>query len=255
MRGLIYKEFKLNRKFYSSFMGMAIMFGLLGFLVVLSSICGNLKGFAVNNKDLFEFIVSVLTYMPFAMLLFSVFGVVNSVFTDFKTNWMYYSYTLPTKPVVAVGARYAAGTITLAICCLGSILYSYVLAAVAGTELSQFLVKNIVAITVIMFVVLAFCMPVAIGFKDIKKLGLAGTIVFIVISIAEAIDMFGAANDELSDGQLDAYTAEDAAADTLIEQKIMAVRDVLADYWFIIIPVVIFISLAISVKLYQRREK
>ena len=40
-----------------------------------------------------------------------------------------------------------------------------------------------------------------------------------------------------------------------MEQKIFAVRDILADYWFIIIPVVLIISLLISVKLYQRREK
>ena len=255
MRGLIYKEFKLNRKFYSSFMGMAIMFGLLGFLVVLSSICGNLKNFAADNKDLFGFIVSVLTYMPFAMAVFSVFGVVHSVFSDFKTNWTYYSYTLPTKPMVTVGTRYAAGTITLAVCSIGSMIYSYILAAVAGTELSETLIKNLVAITVIVFVVLAFCLPVAIGLKDIKKLGLVGMIAFILLTVVEGIDMIKMVDEKSKDGTLSTYTAEDEAAGELMEQKIFAVRDILADYWFIIIPVVLIISLLISVKLYQRREK
>lgn len=255
MRGLIYKEFKLNRKFYSSFMGMAVIFALLGFLVVLSSICGNLKNFAADNKDLFEFIVSVLTYMPFAMAVFSVFGVVQSVFSDFKTNWIYYSYTLPTKPAVTIGARYAAGTITLALCSVGSIIYSYILAAVAETELSKTLVRNLVAITVIVFVVLAFCLPVAIGLKDIKKLCLVGMIAFIVLTVVEGIDMIKMVDEKSKDGTLSTYTAEDEATGELMEQKIFAVRDILADYWFIIIPVVLIISLLISVKLYRRREK
>ncbi len=52
MKGLLYKEFCIGRKTYFSFLALTLVFVLLGILVCLSMLCGNLQEFAKDRKHI-----------------------------------------------------------------------------------------------------------------------------------------------------------------------------------------------------------
>ena len=51
MKGLLYKEFILGRKNYLAFLALAFVCALLGVLVCLSMICGNLQSVPTEDPE------------------------------------------------------------------------------------------------------------------------------------------------------------------------------------------------------------
>ena len=69
MKGLLYKEFFLGRKNYLAFLALFFVFALMGALVCLSMICGNLQSIPAEDPESVKTFAMIFTYAPYAFLL------------------------------------------------------------------------------------------------------------------------------------------------------------------------------------------
>ncbi len=260
MRGLLYREFYVNKKHYFMFGALALAFALLGFMVALSSVCGNIKNFPETDPNAWKSTMLIITYLPTFIAIFAAMGVSGSVYSDYASKWMNYSYTLPTPYKVQVGVRYVAGIIVLAVALLFGMLYGIFVNMLAGTEIPQDLIKNVFAIIVIGIIYIAADVPLAYLCKNartveiVEIISLAGAV---LIFVAAKIMIHGKEGIEKFMNEFEAVAGEGtktlSEADSL--NDLWQLRDTLFNFGLIIIPVVIFISLLIAEKIYKRREK
>lgn len=95
MKGLIYRELYLARKSYIGGMIVVAMFIVLGVLIRLSLVCGNLADLDAETYkmvDMASYIV--FSYLPLLLLLVPLAGDGGVAISDYKSKWMLYAYTL-----------------------------------------------------------------------------------------------------------------------------------------------------------------
>lgn len=249
MRGLVYKEFYLGRKTYISFATITIMLALLGFLVALSTICGNIKGWAEANPEELKNTIQILTYLPILVSVFSVVGVEHSICGDYEAGWMNYSYTLPVKAGLAVGARYVTGLIVLGYSMVFGIIYAPLLSLVSGINLPDSIFKNILMLLVIAIIFISFDVPMSYRLKTSRavstRFGIFFVVVYVMAFVVFAIKMDAGGAMEQSEGQILKS----------IQNIFEGIRDVVVYGAVLIIPVALGLSFMVSEKLYVRREK
>ncbi len=259
MKGLLYREFYVNKKHYIVFGALAMAFALLGGMVALSSVCGNIKNFPETDPNAWESTMLIITYLPTVIAIFSVIGVTNSIFSDYESKWMIYSYTLPTKYKKAVGVRYVAGLIVLGVSLAFGMVYGAVVNLIAGTNMPNDLFKNVFAIIVLGVIYLAIDVPIAYIGKNARTVEIMEIIIFAAIVVISGAIVFLIKGEEAINKFISAFAATGTGEQSLGDSELMAgfwhIRDGIAQFGFIIIPVAVIISLLIAEKIYKRREK
>ena len=246
MKGLLYKEFYMGRKSYALFFALAFVFSLLGFLVFLSMICGNMKNMPSEDPQSVKIYATMFIYVPFLLILGAIDGCNQSIYSDYASNWMTYSYTLPTKATKAIGARYLSGVLLLPVCILYGIVNAAVICGISGYPMSVDILKNMVVFMLFEVIYFAIGVPMALKYKTSQAVSTRWGVIF--IGCYFVMGLIGVNNgllDEEVDGNL--YMQQ-------LFDKYEAIRDVLLPFIPLMILAVLGISFLISVKMYQRRE-
>jgi hypothetical protein len=158
VKGLLYKEWCLGKRRFFGFLLLAVLFSVLGILVSLSLQFGNLKG-----ED--DTVVRVFFYVPYLILLFSADLSLQSVYRDYASGWMKYSYTMPTSCGKAVGARYLTGAFLFGFSFVYNLVYSVILGAVSTVSYRLGDLKNQLLLLAAACLVFGFFLPLAFHFR------------------------------------------------------------------------------------------
>ena len=251
MKGLLYKEFYLGRKNYLAFLALTFVFSLLGALVCLSMICGNLQSIPVEEPDTVEQFTILFTYVLYVLGMFAVFGSNQSVYGDYASGFMKYSYTLPVKAVKAVGARYLTGLIVLGIGILCGIANALIISTLTGRMFTLDILKNMMMILGVIVLVYSAGVPLALKFKTAKTVsGITVLAVAVMYLVAGAFLISGMSRFEATVG-----AEAGALYMEMIRDKYSWIRNTLLPFFPVILFAMLGISFLASVKIYQRREK
>lgn len=244
MKGLLYREFCIGRKTFFSFLALTLVFIVLGILVCLSMICGNLQEFARDRAQV-QSVVGMFTYLPFALSVVALVGVNHTIYSDYTCKWMRYSYTFPTKAVKAVGARFCMGGIVLVLGSLLGVVNALIVNVLAGIAINAEIWKNFGLILLLAILILAVSVPMSLKYKTARAVSNRLVVVLAVIYILCGVKVVKMA--EASPEVMEQYYRE------MLEQ-FSKVRDMLLIGSPLIVLVLLGISFFLSVKIYQRRE-
>lgn len=251
MKGLLYKEFYLGRKNYLAFLALAFVFALLGVLVCLSMICGNLQSLPIEDPEGVKVFVMIFTYAPYSILLATLFCGCQSVYGDQTSGFMQFSYTLPVKAEVTVGALYLIELIILGAGLLFGNINAGIISAMTNIPLSAGTVKNMVVILACAVLLYAWELPLAFRFKNPK------TVSAIMVVIGGGIYLAAGALFFTGMKQFTAL-ADEAGAEAYLQMmmnKFTDIRDMIFPFLPFLIFAVMGISFFLSVKFCKRREK
>jgi len=243
MKGLIYKEWCLGKKTFMLFLTISMVFTVLGILVFLSTICGNLKTWPENEPGSIMVLANVFFYVPYAIMLFAVTAVNQGIFMDYSSGWMKYSYTLPEKSSVIMGSKYIYGLIVLAGTFVFGLINAGVISLMSGEPFTVELFRNLVVILVAAICELAVATPLVIFVKNNRMLSAIAA-----VFVMGAYILFGAVMVELDEK----YPGK---MEKILESFFNKAMTTIAVWSVLIIVIVLGISYFASVKLYQRREK
>ncbi len=243
MKGLLYKEWCLQKRIISLFVLLAFIFSVMGVLVFLSMRCGNLRDWPSEDPESVTLFLVIFIYVPYVLLLFASDVCCASVCSDYATGWMKLSYTLPTKAEIAVGSRYLFGCIILTASFVYGVVNGLVIYAMAGKSFGIDVIKNMLLILVIAVVVFAVYMSLSYVFKKSKTVSAFGVIFAVFMYFG-----FGA---------LIIYGEKKYGDDAIkwIGDMFMRVSDVVSVVFPLIIAILLGLSFVVSVKFFQRREK
>ncbi len=247
MKGLLFKEFYLTRKTYLGFFGLFLGVASLCALAALSMVCGNLREIAMEEPETVNNYFQMFSYIPLGMLVFAVQSVETSVYMDYASGWMKYSYSAPLPAGKVIGVRYLAGLIILMI----SMVFGFASAGLMGMILSKpvtiDMIKNMLVIGIFALGVLFIDIPLALKYTTAQKVqNLEGT--FFLVGYIVVVGTFFKNLAELDEQSSEQYMAE-------LMAKAIEIRDILLPLSPIILLLLFAISYRLSVRFYQRREK
>ena len=127
---LIYRELYISRKYYITNTLVALLFMVMGILVRLSILYGNLAGL---DEETFNLVDMITYYGLTYMISYAAFNLVDNtdvILSDFRSNWRMFSFTLPVTPVKSILAKY--------IIKLGAFCFAMVLSIANGAVVGAF---------------------------------------------------------------------------------------------------------------------
>ncbi len=190
MKGLIYKDLMLSRKYYIMAFLYCFMFALLAFLVRVSMICGNLS-YNEEILDSFGKNMYILRYIPCVIFLFAFSADGAAIFSDFNSGWHRFCSTTAIGEKRIAGAKLLSRTASVTAAYLVSLLYITIFCLAGSDSLTWHMISNV---TAIYFTVLgAAFISITLSFVFQKKqtveifltaaaglIGLAGTSVMMI---------------------------------------------------------------------------
>lgn len=242
MRGLLYKEWCLSKKTIFMYVALAFIFALLGVLVALSMVCGNLQSMPQKDPESARLIILTFYYVPLLIMTMSVECCLQSIYSDYTSGWMMYGYTLPVSNKKAISARYIVFLILYVLGLLAGFLNAFVVGEISGYKLTGNDVKNLILLWMVMGTIDLVLIPLALKLKKASTITSMVTAVGVVLYVGAAVFVLN----------LEKTYGEDAMQ--FIFDRIGEFRDKYMLFSPIYMVIVILISFIISVKIYQRRE-
>jgi hypothetical protein len=182
VKGLLYKEWCLGKKLFGGFLLLTVLFSMLGILVSLSLQFGNLKGES-------DAIVRIFFYVPYLILLFSADICLQSVYRDYASGWMNYSYTMPTNSGKAVGARYLTGAILFGFSFVYNLVYSVILGAVSTVSYRAGDLKNQLLLLAAACLLFGFFLPLSFHFRTGRSVSAIAIGILAVVYVGTGVVM------------------------------------------------------------------
>jgi hypothetical protein len=182
VKGLLYKEWCLGKRLFVAFLLLAVLFSVLGILVSLSLQFGNLKGES-------DGVVRIFFYVPYLILLFSADICLQSVYRDYASGWMNYSYTMPASCPKAVGARYLTGAFLFGFSFVYNLVYSLILGAVSTVSYRAGDLKNQLLLLAVACLVFGFFLPLAFHFRTGRSVSAIAIGILAVVYMGTGIAM------------------------------------------------------------------
>lgn len=247
MKGLLFKEFYLTRKMYLGFWGVFIGVASLCVLAALSMICGNLQSIWTEFPEEVNGYFQMFVYAPFAVSVFSVAVGEDSIYKDYASGWMQYSYASPVPAAKMVGVRYLAVVIIAIASLVLGLGSAGIVSLILDEPITAGILKNMLVILMVSIGYSFLDIPLALRFKTAQAVQSKVGIAFIIIYIA-AFGWFFKKTEQLKGEAFDQYMAE-------MLEKAADIRDMLLPFTPIIMLALFAVSFTISIKLYQRREK
>jgi hypothetical protein len=234
VKGLLYKEWCLGKKLFWGFLLLAVLFSVLGILISLSLQFGNLKG----ESDV---VVRIFFYVPYLILLFSADICLQSVYRDYASGWMYYSYTLPTNSGKAVGARYLTGAFLFGFSFVYNLVYSVILGAVSTVSYRVGDLKNQLLLLAVACLVFGFFLPLAFHFRTGRNVSAIAIGILAVAYTGSGVVMM--------------ILVENGANLPEVLQKAESLQNKVMIVCLLLMAVGIALSFRCSCRIFERREK
>lgn len=241
MKGLVYRDLYLGKKTFLVYTILSMATALFGVLMSISSRCGNLESFSKNSPSEFELVINIFTYIPVILVIASIWGVSQCIFLDYKSGWMYFSCTLPTKKITMVGAHYLVSYAVIMTGVLYGIVHTYIIRSAACLEITRKNIMGIALVGIIGTIYVVCQIPLSIAAKTEKR---TQTIIIIFMVLIYIVSMI----------QFTQLEVDDERIFKIIWADIKPVKDALIDYWWIIIPTTLLISISMSVGLIKKNR-
>ncbi len=181
MKGLVFKEFYLSRKNIILITFFWFLFVMVGILLRLSILYGNLA--KLNNEDYADSELMLyfgFLYLPVVLIMSLNQVLLQNIYSDYSTKWTQFGYTLPVSEYRYVGSKFM---VTGIISCTGFLLSLVNAAAMCilwDRKLDAELVLSL--LSVVMFIIIAFVGNCAFAYR-FKNPKTQGIIIFILMVI------------------------------------------------------------------------
>ena len=245
MKGLLFREFYLGRKYYllSSLMFLLVM--TLSLMMNLSLICGNLSRLSENSVfQIDENAFTIMKFLPCLVIFISFCTDGGVTFSDYNTNWLKYCSTTPMSHKKIVGVKFIAKLITLVIAFVLSLIYTAVLGGITSTSLSFSAIKNLIILFTLAVLFSSIFLTLSIIYKDKNAVAVRMVGIFAALYIPCMFYMVKLMNN--------------AADDDIFQSTVIPGFDNLRRILLPLSPVIIILSAVvgyiISVRFMKRRE-
>ena len=243
MKGLLYKEWLVGKKTFLLFLGMAVLFSVMGILFYLSMFYGNLQDMPKEDPWGVSMFAKMFCYLPYMLLLFGASVCMKTIYTDYASGFMKYSYTLPVSAAKAVGARYLMIGIVFVGSFLFGMLISGIMCGLSGNAFDAEIMKNLFFILLVGIIIVAAFMPLSLQLKNARTVGTISAVLLLVLYACAGIFLV-CYGDRYGDN-----------FDKFVLDKYQMFRDNVLTISPVLLLVVVVISLKLSMGIYQRRER
>ena len=177
MKGLIYKNYLVTRKYY--FMAFVFFFitALFMILIRLSMICGNISHDPEAVDELTR-TMWVFRYMPCAVVILGFAGYSEAFFADLNSGWARFSRTTSLSTHQIVGSYFLSEGIVLSFAYIICLIYLVIFCLSFGDKISLHYITNVTSL---------FCFGVIIQYFNLTLAMFAKkrqTVQLISVSIA-----------------------------------------------------------------------
>lgn len=242
MKGLLYKEWCLNKKSICLFALIALVFSVLGLLVFLSMICGNLKG--VLDPDSTSMLLSVFTHAPYIIAL-SASAVCNaSVCSDYESGFMKLTHTLPLTSIQKVSTKYIFAFAIMCASFVFGICNAFAMHAMARQDFTGSPIKTMLLFLLVAVILNGIFIPISYLLKKSRS-----------VSTFAAVAGFSC---YIFFGLFSAFYAVEKYGDDFILKPIEIFKDLRSAapiFTLPVIAVITAISIYFSSKIYNRRDR
>ncbi len=152
MKGLIYKDIILSKKFYIIAFLYCMIIDIIAVLMRISMICGNLA----NNEEVLNSLTRnmyIFHYVPCLILLIAFSSDSGTIFSDINSGWMRFCNTTPVTSSQTALSKMLSKLIVLSFAYIVCMIYISVFCIVGGEQLSFELISTI---TGMFFLALSF---------------------------------------------------------------------------------------------------
>ena len=177
MKGLIYKNYLITRKYY--FMAFVFFFitALFMILIRLSMICGNISHDPEAVDELTR-TMWVFRYMPCAVVILGFAGYSEAFFADLNSGWTRFSRTTSLSTHQIVGSYFLSEGIVLSFAYIICLLYLVIFCLSFGDIISLNYIANITSLFCFGVIIQYFNLTLSMFAKKIQ------TVQLISVSIA-----------------------------------------------------------------------
>ena len=177
MKGLIYKNYLVTRKYY--FMAFVFFFitALFMILIRLSMICGNISHDPEAVSDLTRTMWG-FRYMPCAVVILGFAGYSEAFFADLNSGWARFSRTTSLSTHQIVGSYFLSEGIVLSFAYIICLLYLVIFCLSFGDKISLHYITNVTSLFCFGVIIQYFNLTLAMFAKKIQ------TVQLISVSIA-----------------------------------------------------------------------
>ena len=157
MKGLIYKNYLVTRKYYFMAFIFFIITALFMILIRLSMICGNISH---DHETVDELTRSmwIFRYMPCAVVILGFAGYSEAFFADLNSGWTKFSHTTSLSAHKIVGSYFISKGIVTVFAYIICLLYLVIFCLSFGDKISLHYIANITSI---------FCFGVITQYADL----------------------------------------------------------------------------------------
>ena len=142
MKGLIYKNYLITRKYYFMAFVFSFITALFMILIRLSMICGNISQDAEAVSELSRS-MWIFRYMPCAVIILGFAGYGEAFFTDLNAGWTRFSRTTSLSTHQIVGSYFLSEGIVLVFAYIMCLLYLTIFCLSFGDKISLNYIANI----------------------------------------------------------------------------------------------------------------
>jgi hypothetical protein len=245
MKGLLYKEWCLGKRGFLLFLILALLFSVLGVLVCLSLQFGNLKDMGEDIALETNVLAQVFFYVPYLILLGACSRCLQTIYLDYDSGWMKYSYTFPLEVQKEVGVRYLVGGFCFLFALLYSLVNCAVISALSKISFTVETLKNQLLLLTLVCLLFAFFLPLAMHFKSAKPVSTIAIAVLAVVYMGTAAGMYV---------MMELNGTEAVTARGMME-KLEKLRDGIFPFFPVILILGVLMSFLCSCRIYKRREK
>lgn len=247
MKGMIYRELYLARKTYIVGGIAVVLFILLGVLIRLSLVYGNL---AELEEDAFEF-VDLASYYAFSYLPLVLLGIACSsdggvILSDYRSKWCLYSYTLPMKEQNQAMVKFVIKVGFLLLTFLLGIGNLALFAGLSGRSIESGSMQLLLIVMMLVGVISAAATPMTIRYKSANAVIIRIVIVVIIVWSGLMFRM------TLLVTELINLNSDDAV--DLLFEKMLEFRDVLAMLAPILLLLALLLGYLATVRQLKKRE-
>ena len=157
MKGLIYKNYLITRKYYFMAFAFFVIMALFMILIRLSMICGNISHDAEAVSDLTRS-MWIFRYMPCVVIILGFAGYGETFFTDLNSGWAKFSRTTSLSVHKIVGSYFISKGIVTVFAYIMCLLYLVTFCLSFGDKISWNYIANITSF---------FCLGVIMQYYDL----------------------------------------------------------------------------------------
>lgn len=245
MKGLLFREFYLGRKYYllSSLMFLLVM--MISLLINLSLICGNLSRLSEDSVfQINENACTIVTILPCLVIFISFCTDGGVTFSDCETNWLKYCCTTPMPEKKFVGVKFTAKIITLVIALVLSVIYTAILGGITDNPLNLSAFKNIIILFDLAVLFSSIFLTLSIRYKNKNSVTMRFVGIFAALYIPCMFYMVTLMNN----------ASDDDVFQSIVIPCFENLRKILLPISPIIIIVPVCVCYVLSVRFMKRRE-